>query len=339
YEALGNGVRKEHFDLTLPIYYLADKRKQEFVVSFPHIADKEIEHWGMIGKEGMVDWDDEEQKDLLLVANLDWVRKWTWGGVQYVTPETYYPYDPRAFWVVPAQHVGDRLFTRGKNRFATNFANISLRAALDTQTAGGYWVTQPRSTWLYEDYGLDAGFYDTRFSTDAAMFLQKAYRQLGNETYRQAIVDYGDFLTSFAKTHHYATPSGGYLVFDYTHGEDPNRRTETLTSLNHLITEMNFLYELYKDTKEEKYFEIAEKMRIAVKDTTPYWEKPDGDLWYAYLPDGSYGLQDYPLLTLKDLRYSQQLIEELHGEKDGDFQYLIDVKERYLISKGLPLYD
>lgn len=339
YEHLGNGVRKERFDLTIPIQYLADKGKQEFVISFPQIAGTEIEQWGIIGKEGMVNWGDEEQEKILLVANLDRVRKWTQGGVQYVTPETYHPYDPRAFWIVPAQHVGNKLLLEGNNRFSTNVALLSLQAALRTQTEGGYWISSPRSTWLYGDYGIDAGFYDTRFNTDAGLFLLYGYRAFQEEAYLQGAMKYGDFLIDYAKTHHHKTKNGGYLVYDYTHGDDMNRGTETLTSLNHLITEMNFLYELYKETKENKYLKTAEKMRQAVKDTAPDWKKPDGDLWYAYLPDGSYGLQDYPLLTLKDLRYSQRLIKEVSGEVDEAFQYLIEVKEIFLQKKGLPLYD
>ncbi|SHJ86947.1 hypothetical protein SAMN02745975_03095 [Geosporobacter subterraneus DSM 17957] len=339
YEHLGNGVRKERFDLTTPIQYLADKGKQEFLISFPQVEGAEIEQWGIIGKEGMVNWGDEEQEKILLVANLDRVRKWTQGGVQYVTPETYHPYDPRAFWVVPAQHVGNKLLLEGNNRFSTNFALLSLQAALDTQTEGGYWISSPRSAWLYGDYGIDAGFYDTRFNTDAGLFLLYGYREFENEDYLQGAIKYGDFLIDYAKTHHHETKNGGYLVYDYTHGDDMNRGTETLTSLNHLITEMNFLYELYKETNDNRYLDTAAKMRQAVKDTAPHWKKPDGDLWYAYLPDGSYGLQDYPLLTLKDLRYSQRLIKEVSGEVDEDFQYLIEVKENYLRVKGLPLYD
>ena len=339
YEQMGNGVRKELFDLTPPIQYMADKRKQEFVISLPQVADTEIEQWGIIGKEGMVNWGDEEQEKILLVANLDRVRKWTQGGVQYIIPETYHPYDPRAFWVVPAQHVGNKLLLEGNNRFSTNFAMLALQAALRTQTEVGYWISSPRSTWLYGDYGIDAGFYDTRFNTDAGLFLLYGYREFGDEEYLQGAMAYGNFLTRYAETHHYKTQNGGYLVYDYTHGNDLERRTETLTSLNHLITEMNFLYEIYKETNKKEYLDIAEKMRQAVKDTAPQWKKDDGDLWYAYLPDGSYGLQDYPLLTLKDLRYSQRLIKETHGRSDEDFQYLIEIKENYLRKKGLPLYD
>src|SRR5690606_30292639 len=94
------------------------------------------------------------------------------------------------------------------------------------------------------------------------------------------------------------------------------------------------------DFRAAEYLQIAEKMRIAVQDSMYSWKKEEsGDLWYAYMPDGSYGLLDYPLLTLKDLRYSQELIEEIYGEKDPAFHYLIEVKEEYLRGQGLPLYD
>lgn len=348
YEPLENGVRKAYDQLSPNFFYRqtnGEAYSHHFEISLPHLAGKEIEHWGLVGQSGMFAWENEEQKELYLLANLDRVRKWTQGGFQYITPTSYYPYDPNGYWVVPAQHVGNRLLLAGKDRFSTNIALLSLDAALDTQTKEGMWVTQPRSEWLYNDYGIEAGFYDTRFSTDAGLFLINGYREFRESNYLEGARRYADFLVDFARTHHYETKNGGYLVYDYRDGVADEYKKETHVSLNHLVTEMNFLYEVYKETKDketqnEEYLHTAEKMRIAVQDTRDYWKKEEnGDLWYAFMPDGSYDLLDYPLLTLKDLRYSQELIMEIHGELDPDFQYLIEVKKEYLREQGLPLYD
>lgn len=404
YEPLGNGVRRAKDQLSPPFSYRQQEVKNNrkastginrpaispdgkpasyvehvWEITLPQLADHEIEHWGLIGQASMFRWEDEEQKNLYTVANLDRVRKWTQGGVQYITPITYHPYDPNGFWLVPAQHVGNRLLLSGKDRFSLNMAILSLEAALATQRDEGMWLTQPRSEWLYEDYGIEAGFYDTRFSTDAALFLIYGYREFGHPRYLKGAIRYADFLVKFASTHHFETENGGYLVWDYRDGHwDGVTRKETHVSLNHLITEMNFLLELIKELKgidpdvlsrlmknEEgknnkavenvdvmenvevaikvrinTYLDVAEKIRIAVQDTKVHWKKEEnGDLWYAYMPDGSFGLLDYPLLTLKDLRYSQELFEEIYGERDPAFQYLIEVKEKYLRGQGLPLYD
>jgi AcrR family transcriptional regulator len=54
--------------------------------------------------------------------------------------------------------------------------------------------------------------------------------------------------------------------------------------------------------------------------------------------DGSYGRDDYVNLTLKDLRYSQQLFSQIHGKTDPCFHFLIQTKESYLKANNLPLY-
>ena len=76
----------------------------------------------------------------------------------------------------------------------------------------------------------------------------------------------------------------------------------------------------------QKYLQ-EQKIKAGVKDSSRGWP-PGADLWYAYLPDGSYGLQDCPDLTLRDLRYSQYLIRKIHGAEDADLAYLIRMKTR-----------
>ncbi|MDT3700422.1 MAG: hypothetical protein RO469_13500 [Thermincola sp.] len=101
---------------------------------------------------------------------------------------------------------------------------------------------------------------------------------------------------------------------------------------------MNFLYEMYLATDDTAYLENADSIKLAVKDTVYNWNKPDGDLHYARLLDGTFGKQDYPTLTLKDLRYSQYLIKKTTGQDDIDFWRLISWKEQYNKNHGIPLY-
>ena len=42
-------------------------------------------------------------------------------------------------------------------------------------------------------------------------------------------------------------------------------------------------------------------MLQGVKNTRDGWIKNDNNLEYAYFPDGSYGLVEYPFLTYNDL--------------------------------------
>ena len=259
-------------------------------------------------------------------------------------------------------------------------AIVSMNHNLQQQTEAGYWITSPQSNWLYEDYGVAAGFYDTRFSTDAAMFLLDMYQYYSDqleqdvqqaeqkesaltEEYqqdkpvdesidelidekqaellrvREAVASYADFLIWFAKAHSFTTTNGGLLVQDYFHPTIPHQPTHV--SLNHLVTEMNFLLQyiaLGDVENSDQYLQIAKRIHQAVLDTGLDWVKPNSDLWYAFLPDRTYGLMDYPHLTRNDLRLSVSLMENVWPGQDDMFKKLIYFKEKYLQENGMRLW-
>lgn len=327
-----NAVKKELYHLARPIKVL----ENGIELHFPHKKDGIVEQWGLLSPEPLIDWDNQTAVEDLRIADLNRVRKWGQEGPFYLTPSSYTPFSATSFYRNPAHHIGEKFLRSSGAQFFEDFALVSLYTATRTQNERGYWYMTTQSNWLYEDYSIPRTYYDTRFSTDAALFLIKGYERYQEPVFLEAAKEYGEFLVKFAQSHHFKTINNGYLVWDYGHDFLPYNPTHV--SLNHLVSEMNFLYKLYKVTEESSYLDLAQKIKLAVKDTAPYWKKEeDGDLWYAYLVDGSYGLQDYPLLTLKDLRYSQQLIKEIDGAEDLDFAYLIQVKEEYLKTNNLAL--
>lgn len=328
-----NQVKQELYSLARPIRFT----ETGLELTFPHLPGGMVEQWGILSLEPLVDWTNQTAVEDVRLADLNRVRKWSQEGVFYQTPTSYYPTSPTSFYLNPAHHIGEKFLRSTGGKLFDHVALLSLYTASRMQNERGYWYTTPRSEWLYREYGIPNTFYDTRFSTDAALFLLKGYRRFKEPLFLEAAERYGDFFSQFAHSHHFKTARGGFLVWDYGHDLFPH--TPTHVSLNHLVTEMNFLYELYKETEQPEYLELAHKIKLAVQDTAPFWKKEtNGDLWYAYLVDGRYGLEDYPLLTLKDLRYSQQLIKEVDGEEDPAFGYLIQVKETYLHKNHLPLY-
>jgi hypothetical protein len=252
------------------------------------------------------------------------------------TPSTYTPSSPSSFWINPANAVGEKFLRTSGSPFFEDFAMVSLYAPLRWQNEKGYWYTSPASTWLLKDYGIGRYFYDTRFNTDQALFLLKGYNRYNDPLLLACTEKYASYLLAHIEASHFLTPNGGYLVSDYAFDAKPEIKTHV--SLNHQLSEMNYLLELYKTTSNPDYLEAASKLRTAVVDTAPYWENEAGDLHYAYLPDGTYGMKDYPLLTLKDLRNSQALFQEVYGERDPAFDMLIQVKTAYLRKHNLPLY-
>jgi hypothetical protein len=328
------GVKREREDLSRAI----EVTKDGVVLHLPSVKNTSVEQWGILSKKQLVDWSNPEVVDALEVGDFGQIRKWRSDGYYEITPSSYDPSSSTSFWKNPGNAIGIKfLGLSGESRFLDDFVRVSLYTSLDTQNNEGYWVSSPRSTWLYKDYGIDEDFYDTRFCTDTALFLLKAYAGKYNDVnFLSAANDYEQFYQRYAASHHFTTEHGGLLVWDYGNEKQPHSATHT--SLNHLANEMNFLFELYKVTKDETAYRLAEQIKTAIKDTAPYWKKGNGDLYYSRHKDGTFGGTDYPLVTLKDLRYSQSLLQEVDGQADPDFADLIRFKEAYLKKMNLPLY-
>jgi hypothetical protein len=282
----------------------------------------------------LIDLTDEEQVKIAKNADFSDYRKWSMNGQYYITPISYDPYGEDYFYHNVAHHVGE-MFLQREGLYFQDMAKVALYTAINNQQHTGVWYTSPSSNWLNGDYAINDYFYDTRFNTDAALFLLRGYREFNDIALLNGAIIYGDFLVNYTKTHHFTTKNDGYLVYDYssTLFED----LPTHVSLNHLITEMNFLYELYMDRDSISYYLTGNKIKQAIKDTYMEWPKDNNDLWYAYMADGTYNMADYVNLTLRDLQYSQQIMTFLHGNRDHAFDYLIDQKTKYLTKNSLPL--
>ncbi len=356
---LENNVFVEHIDLSTVNQVTVFDNRNVWTAELP-LYDQglqmQTEHWGVLSGDLLFNGN-AESKDYedIRVADLDRFRKMRVDGIYYEVPDSYVPYEPRAFWRVPAEHIGQRFIRSireqeesGERKYSSSYletlAIASMNHSLGQQTDGGYWLTLPQSNWLYGDYGVAAGFYDTRFSTDAALFLLDMSQSYDLPEVFEAVTDYADFLLWYAENHSFETENGGVLIEDYFHPTIAHQPTHV--SLNHLVTEMNFLLLYDKELRrqqgaqiDEAYLQLAGKIRQAVYDTGLAWVKENADLWYAYLPDGTYGLQDYPHLTRNDLRLSVSLMQD-HWEdtEDNMFRKLIYYKERYLKENGFPMW-
>ncbi|HBN83205.1 MAG TPA: hypothetical protein DDZ89_05120 [Clostridiales bacterium] len=331
YEKLEHGILRDLTDKSSVIQI----HKDYITAELPIKKGRLTEQWGVFSKEQLVDFSNENTYSVAKIADYSRFRKWSMDGQYYITPSSYTPSGNDCFYKNTAHHVGE-VFLRTQGRYFDAMSIVALYTAISDQTQDGIWPTEPESNWLREDYGIYESFYDTRFNTDAGLFLIRGWRKWKDPAFLASARAYGDYLVDFAMTHHFETENGGFLVWDYT--DKDFALLPTHVSLNHLVTEMNFLYELYIDTDEPVYMLIADKIKLAVRDTYQDWPKPNKDLWYAYMKDGSYGRDDYVNLTLKDLKYSQQLFLKLHGETDPRFAYLIQSKESYLKAHNLPLY-
>lgn len=339
YKPLKNEVRQEIIDMSPQVSVVKYETNLRFTIPLPGENGYFVETWGILGNSPLIDWAKPAAAEDAKAGDLVRFRKLSPEGIMYLTPWNYYPTEKTAFWQNPASHhhVAGLFSRQDAGAYFNDIMISSMYGVIQTQNEDYYWPTTPRSDWLYQEYGIPAGFYDTRFNTDVAEFLLDMYNKTGEKLALEAAQKYAIWLRNYINDQ--GTPVGtGVLVPDYYKPGIEHKKTNT--SLNHLVSEMNFLYRLYLIDKNEENLTAGNQIRQGVQDTGPNWIKENGDLHYAYLGDGKYGNQDYPLLTLNDLRTAQKLIAQVSDDKKTDdvFQMLINSKESYLKKNNMPIW-
>lgn len=339
FKPLKNQVREEHIEKSVPIAVSRVERDINYNITFPEEIGYFVENWGILSSRQLIDWSAAQAVDAARAGDLVRYRKFSTDGIYYLTPWNYYPSDKTTFWLNPASthHVAGMFSRYDAGSYFRDIAITSMYSAIETQTKDFYWLSSPRSDWLYQEYGIPSGFYDTRFSTDVAMYLLDMYEKTGEKLALEASQNYAIWLRKYIDEQGIPTSGGGMLVPDYFKKGFTHKKTNV--SLNHLVSEMNFLYRLYLIDNDFANFKSGNLIRQGVRDTGRNWIREDGDLHYAYLGEGKYGMQDYPLLTLNDLRTGQKLIKAASkdGQSDDVFQMLITAKERFLIKNNKPI--
>lgn len=339
FKSLKNKVRQENIDKSVPIEVSRVETDINYTIVFPREPGYFVETWGILASSPLIDWSDLSAVSAARMGDLVRYRKLSTDGIYYLTPWNYYPSEKTAFWLNPAStyHVAGMFSRYDSGSYFRDIAIVSMYSAIETQTKDYYWVSSPRSDWLYQEYGIPSGFYDTRFNTDVAMYLLDMHEKTGEKMALETAENYASWLRSYVTAQGITTSGGGILVPDYFKKGFTHKKTNV--SLNHLVAEMNFLYKLYLINNDFANFKTAELIRRGVRDTGRNWIRADGDLHYAYLGEGKYGMQDYPLLTLNDLRLGQKLIKATskNGQTDDVFHMLIKAKENYLIKNNKPI--
>jgi len=251
-------------------------------------------------------------------------------GYYYESPESYTPTGENAYWRSPSMYLVTH-FVQGGNSIGEHLmAKSWLNVAVENLNENDYFVSLPRSEWLFKDYGLEAGFFDTRFNGDMVTTYLEAYQKYGIEVFREAYLDISEYYMRHVEDRHinYGENNQGWLAYDYYHDESTNIPVHT--SLNHQMHAISMFLRLFLEEGDQRYFEIGMKMLWGVKLTRDMWIRDDGDLHYALLPDGSMGLDDYPTLTLNDMEMLQELLAQTFYGPDPDIQMLIDVKKEFM---------
>lgn len=308
---------------------IIDKSQGEYIIKiqFPERTDNIGEFWCLQSPNSLVDWNSEKQYNLLKVHDLAFERRWCYDGYYFPTPSNYTPGGNNVLYRHPANYTGASWAKYGGCRAANDLGYIMTKICIENQNEKGFWPTGPQSEWLISDFKIPYYFYDTRFNTDFAVSLVQSYKVYNDRDFLEAAVKYGEFFYGHAVSKHY-DKSGGWLVDDYAGNENSLR---THSSLNHQVAEINFLYELYQVTKEQKYYDLAELMLLAIENTKNEWVLPDGNLRYALMYNGTYNtMRDYPYLTYDDLFELKDILYRYFQRTNESVEYLMASKKQWM---------
>lgn len=325
YKELGRGTVETRPEELLPIEVVQTPAGMELEIRLPRRAGHVSEIWALESREPIVRREDPAVDQAWLSLDLTKNAKWLYSGYHYKSPTTYEPTAENGFWRIPENYVLASLLKMEGSDAAEKMAYVMLATSLEQQERQGYWKTLPRSQWLWEDYGIAEGFYDTRFNTGAALQMLRGCIRYGEEKFCASARRYADFFHDYAQSNHYVIEGAkpGWLIADYR-GE--NEQADTHVSLNHQLAEINYLYRFYLQFGRQEDRELADKMLAGVVNLGDKWIRENGDLHYAYFPDGTFDRPDYPYLTYNDLLETQELHVALYGVEEKTIARLLASK-------------
>lgn len=291
--------------------------------------------WGVGSPTPLVDFNSNYPRTIWNNYDLDKSARLLYDGYYYESPSSYFPYAPGSFWRIPSDYLTNSMIKTGGSPASDILGNSLLRIAHRNINEDGYLPSIPRSLWLYSDYGIDGGFFDTRFNADTIETNIVAYRKFGDPVFRDASIKLAEYYMMHGTTrkivNYDSFENEGWLVEDY-YGADGH---PTHISLNHQLQAIHAFYMLYEDVNDERYLEFADKMLQGIKNTTSMWIKQDGNLEYAYLQNGEMGFKDYDYLTYNDLLNVQDDLFRIKGKKDPDLDLLIQSKKLWMDTNGI----
>lgn len=250
----------------------------------------------------------------------DGLQRWCYDGYYRIAPDSYEPTGSNVYFRCVASYLVKSMVALSEgSSCAFDLAVMMLDTVAGCQEESGCFLTMSRSQWLWGDFSIDGGFYDTRWNSDLMLIYLHFDERFGGFT--EVIQNYGAFYLANAQDNHFETQNGGWFVCDYSGGT-----TLTHCSLNHQLAEMEVLYRMADYLQQEELAQLADKMLLAIEDAGTAWIREDGDLHYAVYPNGAYGREDYPYLTYNDLFTMQKTLESRYGARNEILDILMEAK-------------
>lgn len=288
---------------------------------------------GMVSLNDLIN-DKNEQFNLATLSVLDLAnKKYIWDdGLYDDNPNSYEPSTRNDFYrTACGYHIQACYWVIEKGSVFKNLGLSLMYSYGNLYNDKNYIPTIPRSNWLYNDYKIDGGFYDTRFNTDtisSLMYIQEVYP---DDNIKEKLDLYFEFYTNFVNDNNFLV-DGNIFVPDYM--DYNGNEIMPHCSLNHMLAEMTVMYRYYLVNKDVELFNLAETFLHSIINTKDNWIKSNGDLYYCVTRDGKYIKDDYKLVTLNDLDKALYYLEQVYKEVPEDFMTIYNSKRNWAIRHG-----
>lgn len=318
------------------------KKGESIVLHMPHFAEGQSlsESWMLHSdqrlfnkKENFEEWEKHTLKEYKKI-NKWYTADGPYGKLPWsIEPGTKLGYGRYFSLVHDRRHVDH--YEKTKERYFYDFIVNSAANLLVYESKLNKPIhTEITSTWLKDNYGIIAPYYDTRFNEYLAIHLKRISKLLNVPEYDDMSIFYAEYLVDQVEKKNFMKTDHGYIISDF-YGSSQKKRTHA--SLNHALGEMNFLLDSYQKTKKEEFLTVAFNIKKGIEDIGVKWIKDNKDLWYQLNPDFTFHGKDYPLLTLEDLLKAQEKLEQVDLKRSPTFDQLITSKTQYLVNDKIEI--
>jgi hypothetical protein len=335
-----------------PVLEIGPKNNLKISFSFSLNPYQKSENWFFLSRKRLINYRDDKTLQNMLSADLNMKKKLSFDGIYHIaiaqnyvgasdiSYDYYYNY---AMW--EGRRFMDLYREKTSERFFKNMFMNSLYSTIKGASKYGYWKSNVRSQFLWDKYQIPEGYVDTRYCTDAGFFLLKAYNEFQIQPALNAGKKFGDYLIEeFEKGEGIKVGEKAFFFYDYY---QPDKQLQTHASLNHILSELNYLYELYLSTHDEKYLGLSESILEGIRQTQNSWIRTTGegrfmnDLWYSVRQSKGkliFESHDYTkTLTYEDLLKAQISYRSIYNKDEPVLQRLIQSKRMFLIREGYKL--
>ena len=153
----------------------------------------------LTSQQTLIDWSDPSMLSRWANYSLIGTNRWCYNGYYYTAPSTYYPFDENYFYSLPAAHIAGKMANDTDQPASRAIGLAMIDLMREQQNEYGFIPSQAGSTWLKTDYGIEPGYYDTRFNTDFWLANINAAENFGVTGWLDKTRKYADFLVSFAR--------------------------------------------------------------------------------------------------------------------------------------------